>query len=247
MILTTLDSDKISVNHFKKGKEEAIILAHGFFNNKDVYLFRKISEMLHRHYDVISFDFRGHGKSNGLFSWTHHESADLRAVISYAVEEGYKKIGVIGFSLGAAVTLIEASRNRNIASIIAVSSPYDFWKIDFRFWEREMLNDLRIDFGPRGWGKGVRPGNPFLPKVKPIDIISEIAPTPILFLHGEEDWLIKPRHSEKLFDRARTPKELVVLPKAGHAETMFEKYETECERICTEWFGKTLGNAGGIL
>ena len=44
-----------------------LILAHGFFNNKDVYLFKGISKELSEHYDVIAFDFRGHGKSSGAF------------------------------------------------------------------------------------------------------------------------------------------------------------------------------------
>src|SRR5205823_1620387 len=118
----------------------------------------------------------------------------------------YKKIGVIGFSMGAAAALIEASRNRAIRSVIAVSAPSDCNRIDFHFWESEMLNDLKLNIGPKGKGKGVRPGSPFGSKIKPLDIVAKISPTPVLFLHGEKDWLIKSRHSQKLYAAASEPK-----------------------------------------
>lgn len=240
MILTTSDSHKISVSHLKDSRDEVIVLAHGFYNNKDVYLFREMAAALHDYYDVLSFDFRGHGKSDGLFSWTHHETKDLRTVVSYAKDQGYKKIGVIGFSLGAAVTLIEASQNRNISSVIAVSAPYDLWKIDFRFWEPEMLKDLKLNLGMKGKGKFIRPGNPFLVKLRPIDVVDRISPTPCLFIHGKKDWLIKPYHSERLFEKALEPKKLTLCSNVGHAEKIFDDNPHEFITACTEWLDSTL-------
>lgn len=244
MIVMTEDHHKIAVRHLKRGDDVAIILAHGFFNNKDTYLFKSIAEMLHKKYDVFAFDFRGHGRSTGLFSWTAYEPQDLRAVVSLVKEHGYKKIGIIGFSLGAATTLIEMSQNPvpEIKSIVAVSSPSDFWKIDFRFWEPEMLNDLKLNLGPKGKGKGVLPGNPFLPKVKPVDAVMQISDTPILFIHGSNDWLIKPKHSENLFNAAKAKAELKIMKGAGHAEKIFDVYPCEFETICLGWFQKTVSN-----
>lgn len=241
MILTTADSHKISVDHLRNGSDQVIVLAHGFYNNKEVYLFKRMAEKLCSTYDILRFDFRGHGKSNGWFSWTCNEPLDLRTVISYAVDRGYKKIGVIGFSMGAATALIEASQNRNINSVIAVSSPYDVWKIDFRFWEKEMLNDLKLNLGMKGKGKFIRPGNPFLPKLRPIDVIEKISPTPCLLIHGKKDWLIKPYHSKKLFEKAKDPKKLILLPNVGHAEKIFDDNPDEFISACTDWFNSTLG------
>ncbi len=241
MIITTEDKHRISVASLRKNRETAVIVAHGFYNNKDTYLFKQISEMVYKHYDTYSFDFRGHGKSSGLFSWTTHEPSDLRAVISHVKNEGYKKIGLIGFSLGAAASLIESSSNSHVDSVIAVSSPYNFWKINFHFWEPEMVKDLKLNLGHKGKGKGVRPGNPFLYKVKPIDAVSgRDSNVPILFVHGQNDWLIKPNHSDKLFEAAKGPKEIVKMNKAGHAEKIFDEQPAEFERICIDWFRKTL-------
>ena len=147
---------------------------------------------------------------------------------------------MIGFSLGAAVTLIEASENRDIHSIIAVSSPSDFWKIDYRFWKREMFSDLKLNIGPKGRGKSVRPGNPFRDKIAPIEIVDKVAPTPILFLHGEKDWLIKPQHSRVLFEKALQPKKLYIIHNVGHAEKIYDDVPDSFKAVCLEWFAETL-------
>ena len=238
--LKTADNKKIAFNHYSNDYPEVIIVAHGFYNNKDTLLFKEISKALSKKYDVITFDFRGHGESTGLFTWTANETQDLRLIIDYAKKHGYKKIGIIGFSLGAAITLIESSQSRDIDSLISVSSPYDFWKIDYHFWEEEMFNDLKLNLGPKGKGKGIKPGNPFLKKIRPINIVHKISPIPILFIHGKDDWLIKPKHSEKLFEKSRQPKEIKIIEKAGHAEMIFDSFPEEFIRICINWFQKTL-------
>lgn len=240
MELLTTDNYKLSFSHLRTRHSEVVILSHGFYNNKDAYLFRKMSEDFSNSFDVISFDFRGHGKSSGLFSWTTDEAKDLEAMVRFAVEQKYKKIGVIGFSLGAAVAIIEGHRNPDIQSIISVSSPYDFWKIDFQFWEKEMLEDLKLNLGAKGKGKGIRPGNPFLPKIRPIDVVSKIAPKPILFVHGRQDWLIRPVHTAKLYRKAKQPKKLVLIDNAGHAEKIYDSNPEKFIKLCSDWFIQTL-------
>ena len=236
----TEDKKRIALFHIKRGFSKVIIIAHGFYNNKDTVLFRKIADTFSKEYDVIMFDFRGHGKSGGVFTWTAHEQKDLSAVTSYAKEHHYAKIGVIGFSFGAATALIEASRHQNIDSVIAVSPPADLKKIDYHFWEKDMWEDLKLNFGVKGRGKGVRPGNPSLKKIRPLDIVDKISPTPVLFIHGEKDWLIKPRHSQYLFDRAKDPKAIKIIKDGGHAERIFDAFPDRFMKICLDRFRETL-------
>jgi len=234
------DNTEIALNYLENGRDKVIIIAHGFYNNKDTVLFQEISDAFSEKYDVITFDFRGHGKSDGLFTWTAKETQDLRAVINYAKEKGYKRVGVVGFSLGAAITLIEGSQNSNIDSIVSVSAPSDFWKINYRVWEDEMLKDLKLNMGPKGKGKGIRPGNPFMKKTRPIDVVVNIAPIPVLFVHGEKDWLIASEHSERLYNKAQEPKALEIIKNAGHAEKIFDSFPNEFNEVCLRWFEKTL-------
>lgn len=238
--LYTKDGQTIAFDYHQGGNKQIVILAHGFYNNKDVYLFKNIAQEFAKYYDVISFDFRGHGKSSGLFRWTSDEFNDLSAVLDYVKEQDYDKIGVIGFSLGAVVTLIEASRNKLIDSVIAVSAPFDFWRINFHFWEPEMLNDLKLNLSVRGKGKFIRPGNPLAKKIKPIDIVEAVSPTPIYFIHGANDWIIKPEHSQRLFEKAKEPKKLLIMDNVGHAEKIFDDKPEEFINECCQWFDKTL-------
>ena len=238
--VTTEDGKRISFSHLKGGFTKVVVIAHGFYNNKDTVLFRQIAESFSREYDVIVFDFRGHGKSSHVFTWTSHEQKDLRAIVAYAKENKYSRSGVIGFSLGAAIALIEAASQQNIDSVIAVSAPQDLKRIDYYFWEHDMWEDLKLNFGIKGRGKGVRPGNMASKKIRPIDIVDTLAPTPVLFLHGEKDWLIKPEHSQRLFDKAKEPKSLAIMKDGGHAERMFDAFPEKFMKICLDRFRDTL-------
>jgi len=241
--VTTEDGKRIALTHLKGGFPKVIIIAHGFYTNKDTVLFKRMTEAFGKEYDVIVLDFRGHGKSGGAFTWTAHEQKDLQAVIAYAKENNYAKIGVIGFSFGAAIALAEASSHKNIDSLIAVSTPAGLGSINYHFWEKDMWEDLKLNFGAKGRGKGVRPGSLFLQKIRPIDIVDKISPTSILFLHGEKDWLVKPSHSQRLFDRAKEPKVLVIIKDGGHAERIFDAFPEKFMKICLDRFRETLKEA----
>jgi fermentation-respiration switch protein FrsA (DUF1100 family) len=164
----------------------------------------------------------------------------LQAVITYAKVNHYAKIGVIGFSFGAAIALIEASSHQNIDSVIAVSAPADLKSINYHFWEKDMWKDLILNFGQKGRGKGIRLGSASLQKIRPIDIVSKISPAPILFIHGEKDWLIKPSHSQRLFDMAKPPKALTIIKNGGHAERIFDEFGDQFMKICLDRFRETL-------
>src|SRR6185436_5131568 len=99
--LRTEDAQDIKYNYYQGGHPNLIIIAPGFFNSSDGLLLKKLGEELAVDHDVAIIDFRGHGKSKGLFYWTTKEYIDLKAVLK-ELRGNYKKVGLIGFSLGAA-------------------------------------------------------------------------------------------------------------------------------------------------
>jgi fermentation-respiration switch protein FrsA (DUF1100 family) len=52
----------------------------------------------------------------------------------------------------------------------------------------------------------------------PIDVVGRIAPRALLLIAPQGDQLISWHQSERLFAAAAEPKELFVVPEAGHAE-----------------------------
>src|SRR5271154_3239035 len=101
--LITSDRHKIYYDQFKADHKKVIIIAHGFFNSKQAVILKDLGGSLNSEYDVVLFDFRGHGQSKGLFYWTAKEYLDLISIVEFA-SKSYESIGLIGFSLGAATS-----------------------------------------------------------------------------------------------------------------------------------------------
>lgn len=235
----TEDQQRIFYDHYKGGHEALVIIAHGFFNSKDAVLLKELGEVLFDTYDVVLLDFRGHGQSKGLFYWTAKEHLDLMAVLR-EVRGGYRKTGVIGFSLGAAAAIITAAKTEGIDTLVAISAPTELAKIEYHFWDLDVENDILYNLiGDGRIGKGIRPGPFWLKKDKPINVVEKVK-SPILFLHGEADWLIKPWHSQALYDKTRSKKELLILKNGPHAEYLIRKNKEETIRSIKNWFRQTL-------
>lgn len=107
--IETNDKVQLQVNRYENGGRTVVVIAHGFMQSNDTKTFRKIAESFLPEFDVISIDFRGHGKSGGRFYLTAKETGDLISVLNYA-KARYERIGVIGFSLGEPYRFLLAAR-----------------------------------------------------------------------------------------------------------------------------------------
>jgi len=74
---------------------------------------------------------------------------------------------------------------------------------------------------------------------KPIEVIDRIAPRAVLLIGARDDDLCKIEGYEKLYERAREPKKLVVLP-ITHYEIYAGQWLEESSRLACEWFGRFL-------
>lgn len=118
-ILTTVDHQKISYQHFKNGCSSVIIIAHGYYNSKQAVVLQQLALALGKEYDVFMFDFRGHGKSSGWFSWTSREEYDLNAVLDFIAPQ-YTKRGLVGFSMGASISINLMAKDQRVHSFVCV-------------------------------------------------------------------------------------------------------------------------------
>lgn len=236
--VTTSDKERISYSHYKAGHREAVVIAPGFFVSKESVLLNSLKDSLIKDFDVIMFDFRGHGKSSGLFSWTSKEANDLEAILDNAAKQ-YPKVGLIGFSLGAVTSINVVSKTNKVSSLVAVSAPASFEKIDFRLWELDPDNDIVYNLGEGGKGKGVRPGAFWLDKTRPIDVIGRIK-VPVLFVTGDKDWVVSHKHSQEMFERAKCRKDLKIIKGGPHAEYLMRRHSKELMGSIIKWLDATL-------
>ncbi|MBF0217302.1 MAG: alpha/beta fold hydrolase [Candidatus Omnitrophica bacterium] len=239
--LVTSDREKISFQHFKNGCRDVIIVAHGFSNSKQCVILQRLARELGGEYDIFMFDFRGHGKSGGAFTWTSREGNDLRAVLDH-IAPLYPRRGLIAFSMGASIGINVLAGDKRVDSFISVSAPSDIAKIDYRVWNIDWKGDAAyVLWDPAGKiGKGVRSGPFWLAKERPIDNVGKVA-CPIMFMHGSRDWVIMPWHSEALSQKAGGHKRTVVIRNGPHAEYLMRDHPAEFVEKVKEWFRETIG------
>ena len=200
---------------------------------KDSNAFEKISSMFSKYYDVITLDFRGHGKSSGWFTFGTKETNDLESVIKYAKDSEYKEIYLIGFSLGASTSLITAAKSDCINGIIAISPPSDFNKIENHMWKKAAWFETIKKFELNRF-LSIRAGLISHKKIKAIDIIDKIK-VPILFIAGDKDPTVYAWHTEALYKKATCKKEYKPFKNGYHAEDLFLHYPEEFENTCIKW------------
>jgi pimeloyl-ACP methyl ester carboxylesterase len=239
-VVESWDKTKIAINHFKQeGRNVVIIICHGFSMSKDAKPFLDLSNDLFELCDVISMDQRGHGDSDGTFSFSHLEHEDIKAVIDYS-QQYYDRIYLIGFSLGAASCIIEAARNKNVAGLIVVSPPISFEKIENRFLDKGALLPGFQKFGIHTIK--LRIGNIFSKKINPIDVVDKISPIPLLIIQGEKDPIIFKHHAEKLYQKAKEPKRIIIIKDGLHAEELYRQNPKDFIDLCFLWLKGLEGN-----
>ena len=231
--LQTKDNINIAINHYQNHHDKVVIVAPGWCMTKDSAAFCRISEMFAKNFDVISFDFRGHGKSDGFYTFTSKELMDMDCVVRFARKNNYKKIYLAGFSLGAAISLIYASKSRFIDKVIAVSAPADFDKIENEMWKKEAWGETFKKFEAERFAS-IRPYPIPLKKIKPIDVVEKIK-VPTLFIAGEKDPTVHAWHTKELFEKAVCPKKYEEYKNGCHAEDLFLHFEEDFSKLCFEW------------
>lgn len=169
-------------------------------------------------YQVLLFSYRGSGRSDGnrfAFSYGARESIDIDAAVTYLSEtRGIHQIGAIGHSAGAVSIILSAARNPQIDAVVA-AAPYtsleDIWQDNQpAIYPADLYSQAQSMFQQRkGFSKA---------QVRPIDVIGDISPRPILLVNGQEDKRISEDQALRLYAAAGEPKELIWIPGASHAE-----------------------------
>ncbi len=220
--LVTEDGVPIEAMHLPRDTDLAIVLAHGFTLSWQHGAVWKVARRLNRTAGVIAFDFRGHGRSGGLSTLGDRETKDLAVAIAYARELGYRRIVAVGFSMGASIVVRYVGLVGGIDAAVSVSGPGRWyyrgtypmrrvhWAVERRLGRmitRKWLN-TRVSSGR--WNPVPMP---------PAEAAARIAPIPFLVVHGDRDPYFPVEHAHQLYEAAREPKELWVVPGFGHAES----------------------------
>ena len=98
-------------------------MAHGFTLHWQHGAVWKAATRLNRSCGVITFDFRGHGRSGGVSTLGDLEIRDVDVALRYARELGYQRVATVGFSMGASIVLRHAGLIGGADAVVSVSGP----------------------------------------------------------------------------------------------------------------------------
>ncbi len=218
------DGTRLASWYFPNPRTErcAVIMLHGFGGAR-AEVIGASPLFWDRGCDLLLYDSRGHGDSSpSLLSFGVHEREDLVLAVSWLSKRTRlpdRRIGLIGWSYGAAVSLQAAAELPGIGFVIADSSYSSLADIahvqadkQFGAWARIFVPGALFIAGERA---GFDPG-----KASPVNEISHVK-APVLLIHSRQDGFTPYDQSEKIYahsDKARTR---IVIPSwpAPHAES----------------------------
>jgi pimeloyl-ACP methyl ester carboxylesterase len=164
-------------------------------------------------FDVIAYDSRAHGASEGsACTYGVYEKQDLLRVLA-SVEA--RPIYLFGISLGAAVSLQAAALTREVAGVIAISTFSDL---------RAVVSDRTPFYLPQrfvedGFRQAEAEGKFRVDDASPLRAAPPVT-APVLLIHGARDVDTPPAHSQRVCDALHAPKRLILVPGAGHNDTL---------------------------
>ncbi len=198
-----------------------IICCHGLGTNRCDLL--DIAAGLYRaRFNVLLFDFRGHGGSAGRttsFGWT--EQQDLEGALAFLGQQPdipAKPYGIYGISMGGSVALMTAAKDERFGAV-AVDSPYTDLESSIAHHQALLYPWLpRLPFlWFIRWTYRLRFGV-WPSTLSPQRSANRLGRRPLLVIGGLQDPRMPPEGLRQIQAQASGPSELWLIDGAGHLE-----------------------------
>jgi len=204
------------------GSRDTIVFAHGYRKNRlnsDVPILPIARELNARGYNILMFDFRNSGESEGsLTSVGQYEVRDLLGAVDFIKSQPdlNRQIVLYGFSMGASTAIMAGARDLDVAAVIA-DSPF----ADLRSYLYENLSVWSelpsIPFN-QAFFIVVPPLTGLQPNaVSPVEEVKNFAGRPLLLIHGLADADV-PVENSRALQQAYPEARLLTVPGGLHVK-----------------------------
>jgi pimeloyl-ACP methyl ester carboxylesterase len=202
------------------------------------------SMLVERGFDVLMFDLRGHGSSEGdRVSGGDHERQDVLGALDFLEGRGValENVGVLGFSMGAgtaALAMAEAPEVRalvldspyanasdRIAHEIGVRSVFPAWIAPVFVPGAKVVARLQFDID--------------IGALVPERVVADLD-YPLLIIHGEADTRIPVEHGIRVHMASHTDSELWLVEGVDHVDAFLTYPEEYTDRVAA-YFEERLG------
>ncbi|HEY7546750.1 MAG TPA: alpha/beta fold hydrolase [Blastocatellia bacterium] len=238
---------KLSVTHRRPRKptEQVAVFLHGFGSDqtgeKAVFLGERLTK---EGFAFVTFDFRGHGKSEGAMKdLTVSRMLEDCAEVIAPLSEEYNRVALIGSSMGGCVGAWYAAINRDqIASCALIAPAFSFVNLivdeigqnRLRQWKKDGLIEFTNQYGTVELGYDLVEDW----RLYPLSQLAERFSTPALIIHGMRDEAISYLHTLSFASRAASKEIDVILVKDGDHRLTAHK-----EKL-GDWIASHLAHAG---
>ncbi len=206
-----------------KNAKGTVIHFHGNAQNMTAH-WEFIAWLPKRGFNVLVFDYRGYGASQGSPE-PKGVLEDSNAALNYArtrKDIDPQRLLILGQSLGG-TNAIAAVGSGNRVGVKAMV-------IEATFFSYASIAHDKL------FGSGLLVDNRFSAQ----RYIGALAPIPLLLLHGTADPVIPYAHSVRLFEKAQEPKKLIAAEGAVHIEALTPRFGRKYQDALVDFFEAAL-------
>lgn len=221
--IETRDGLKLSAWWIPNGSDKTVIPLHGYTRSRwdEVYIRQTIEFLLREGYNVLAFDFRAHGKSEGKYTTVgEKELMDVLSAVDWLERNHPEKAGkicLVGFSMGAVVTIRALAEDERVACGVADSPPI--------YLDRTGARGLRYFAGlPEGLYHLVKPFTKLFSGARELNMLEYAGRVrkPLLLIAGKRDPLVAVEEVEEFHEENRkiNPEVELWVTDAPHVRTL---------------------------
>ncbi len=197
--------DSISLHgwilHAEGEPKGSVLFFHGNAENISTH-FANVHWLTNEGFNVYLFDYRGYGKSEGVAQLDGVVS-DVKTMIDYTIKQipENEKLAIMGHSIGGGLAIYGVAKSNHkdrIKVLVTVETLSDYHHAAQDILSLHWLTWLFQ------WPLSFAIDNSY----RPLDVVAEIAPIPLVLVHSTQDKVLPYYHSEALLAAADEPKKL---------------------------------------
>lgn len=202
----------------------AVVIVPGIDDNRLVsgISLRLAADLVADGFDVLAFDLRGQGTSDGdKLSFGAREQDDVLGAVAVVRARGARHVAIVGFSMGAAAAILAAARSPEIEALVLDSALADLR--DTLGAGVESLLPVPVPGPIVAYAlflyrvlSGTDPAS-----VVPADAIPVLSTRPMLFIAGADDRTVRPTDGADMARAAGVKASYLLVPGAGHVGAFF--------------------------
>ncbi|MNJ98460.1 putative hydrolase [compost metagenome] len=208
----TSDKKKVIGWYFQPESKKAkarLLYFHGNGQNLSSH-FIGLYWILKEDYEFMIFDYPGYGGSEGEPTQQSTTDSGKKALEWLNQQEPQLPVVIFGQSLGGNVALYTAATTKdpNTCMVVVESTFKSYPKVA----QRVMAGHWTT------WLFQLFPYLVISDSYSANNVIQDIAPTPLIVIHGDADPIVKIKNGEDVFAAAKAPKEFWKVPGGGHIQ-----------------------------